>query len=89
MGITAIICIAAIVLVIIIVLTILLYNMMLLVNEVNKRLLLITKESIDKERSSQEELQDALIALEQMSNEQPITATAHINESFDDNDLDI
>jgi Mg2+/Co2+ transporter CorB len=89
MGITAIICIAAIVLVIIIVLTILLYNMMLLVNEINKRLLLITKESIDKERSSQEELQDALIALEQMSNEQPITTTAHINESFDDNDLDI
>ena len=89
MGITAIICIAAIVLVIIIVLTILLYNLMLLMNEVNKRLLLMTKESIDKERSTQEELQDALVALEQMSNEQPITPTVNMNESFDDNDLDI
>lgn len=89
MGITAIICIAAIVLVIIIVLTILLYNMMLLMNEVNKRLLLMTKESIDKERSTQEELQDALVTLEQMSNEQPVTPTVTMNESFDDNDLDI
>lgn len=89
MGITAIICIAAIVLVIIIVLTILLYNLMLLMNEVNKRLLLMTKESIDKERSTQEELQDALVALEQMSNEQPITPTVNMNESFNDNDLDI
>lgn len=89
MGITAIICIAAIVLIIIVVLTILLYNMMLLMNEVNKRLLLMTKESIDKERSTQEELQDALVALEQMSNEQPITPTVNMNESFDDNDLDI
>ncbi len=89
MGITAIICIAAIVLLIIIILTILLYNMMLLLNEVNKRLLLIAKESIDKERSTQEELQDALVALEQASNEQSVTITPNINESFNDDDLDI
>lgn len=89
MGITAIICIAVIVLAIIIILTILLYNMMLLLNEVNKRLLLIAKESIDNERSTQEELQDALVALEQASNEQPITTTSNTNESFNDDDLDI
>ena len=44
MGVTAIICIATIVLAIIIVLTILVYNQMLLLNEVNKRLLLFAKE---------------------------------------------
>lgn len=88
MGITAIVCIAAVVLGIVIVLTILVYNQMLLLNEVNKRLLLLAKDSIEKERTTQEELQDALLTIEQMSNEQqPQTP---LNETrFHDEDLDI
>lgn len=68
MGTVAIICIAAVVIIIVIILTILVYNQMLLLNEVNKRLLLMTKESIDRERSTMEELQEALVELERNSN---------------------
>ena len=42
---------------------------MLVTNEVNKRLLLITKESIDRERSTQEELQQALLELDRATQE--------------------
>ena len=42
---------------------------MLVNNEINKRLLLITKESIDKERSTQEELQAALLELDRATQE--------------------
>lgn len=85
------ICLTIIIVAIIIMLAILIYNQMLLLNEVNKRLLLMAKESIDKERMTQEELQEALVNLEHLSNEEPVTSQTYTNEtpSFDDNDLDI
>lgn len=90
MGITAIVCIAVVVLAIVIVLTILVYNQMLLTNEVNKRLLLMTKESIDKERSTQQELQDALVTMEQMAQDSQHSNTqAETPSGFQDDDLDI
>lgn len=89
MGIVAIICIAAVVLTIVIVLAVLVYNQMLLLNEINKRLLLMTKEAIEKERTTQEELQDALITLEQMSNEEVSKHTVNSEPGFHDEDLDI
>lgn len=92
MDVTAIICISVIVLLIVIVLTILVYNQMLLLNEVNKRLLLMAKESVDRERSTMEELQDALITIEQMSNDtsDKVTSNSHIdNSEFLDEDLEI
>ena len=55
---------------IVVIIAILLYNQMLLLNEVNKRLLLMTKESIDKERLTQEELNEALRQLDALTNEQ-------------------
>lgn len=90
MGVTAIICIASVVVVIVVILAILVYNQMLLLNEVNKRLLLMAKESVDKERSTMEELQEALLALEQQSNETPVqTETPDSINSYHDSDLDL
>ena len=92
MGIVAIICIAVVVLAIVIILTILVYNQMLLLNETNKRLLLLTKEAIDKERMTQEELQDALVTIEQMSNAGTTEIPQKTSEDlsgFHDEDLDI
>ena len=62
--------IAAFILVVIII-SILIYNQMLLLNEVNKRLLLLTQESIEKERQTQEDLTEALRALDEATNNQP------------------
>jgi cytoskeletal protein RodZ len=67
--IVCIIALAVVIVVILLLLGFLIYNQMLCVNEVNKRLLLITKESIDKERSTQEQLQEALIELDRATNE--------------------
>lgn len=68
-------CVALIIIVIII--AILLYNQMLLLNEYNKRLLLLAKESIEKERSTQEELTEALrqqdALANELNNQHPIT----------------
>lgn len=90
MGITAIVCLAFVVVVIVIILTILVYNQMLLLNEVNKRLLLMAKESVDKERSTMEELQQALVALEQQSNEPQVNIdTPDSINSYHDSDLDL
>lgn len=92
MGIVAIICIAALVMLIVIILAILVYNQMLLLNEMNKRLLLLTKEAIDKEHMTQEELQDALITIEQMSNQGTTEAQAKRSDTYNefrDEDLDI
>lgn len=65
-----VICLTVIVVAILVLLGILLYNQMLATNEVNKRLLLITKESIDKERSTKEELQASLIELERATQQE-------------------
>ena len=67
--IVCVIALTVIVAALLILLGILLYNQMLATNEVNKRLLLIAKESIDKERSTQEELQAALVELDRAANE--------------------
>ena len=63
----AIISIAVVVVVIVIILAIMFYNQMLLVNEINKRLLLIAKDAIDNERNTEDELQDALRELEEQA----------------------
>ncbi len=52
--------IAALAVIIVIILALVIYQQMLLLNEVNKRLLLMTKESIEKERYTMEELQHHL-----------------------------
>ena len=65
-----VIVLAAVIVCILVLLGILFYNQMLATNEVNKRLLLITKESIDRERSTQEELQEALLELDRATNEE-------------------
>ena len=43
-----------------VVLAVIIYNQMLLLNQVNKRLLVMTKESIEKERITMDELQERL-----------------------------
>lgn len=77
--ITLISILVAAIIIIVIVISILVYNQMLLLNEVNKRLLLLTQESIEKERQTQEDLTEALRALDEATagykqpvvNEQP------------------
>lgn len=81
-----IICIIAIsilIVCVIVLLGVLFYNQMLVTNEINKRLLLLTKESIDKERSSQEELNEALLELERQASAQSST-TPNENKLIED-----
>lgn len=52
-----------------IILAVVIYNQMLLLNQVNKRLLLMTKESIEKERMTMDELQERL---DEFESEYPI-----------------
>lgn len=51
---------ASLAVVVVVILSIIIYHQMLLINEVNKRLLLLTKESIEKERITMEELQSTI-----------------------------
>jgi hypothetical protein len=53
---------------IVVTLAVIVYNQMLLLNEVNKRLLLMTKESIEKERETLGDLEEALKNLDSMAN---------------------
>lgn len=71
--IVCIIAISILIVCVIVLLGVLFYNQMLVTNEINKRLLLLTKESIDKERSSQEELNEALLELERQASAQSST----------------
>lgn len=71
--IVCIIAISILIVCIIALLGVLFYNQMLVTNEINKRLLLLTKESMDKERSSQEELNEALLELERQASAQSST----------------
>ena len=83
--IVCVIALTVIVVALLVLLGILLYNQMLATNEVNKRLLLITKESIDKERSTQEELQAALVELDRATQEnQSPKAEEQNNDSADE-----
>jgi hypothetical protein len=52
-----------------IIMAVVIYNQMLLLNQVNKRLLLMTKESIENERMTMEELQTRL---DEFESEYPI-----------------
>lgn len=93
MGTVAIICIAAVVVVIVIVLTILVYNQMLLLNEVNKRLLLMAKESVDRERQTEADLQEALRQIDELTNNTQAVVPSEPDENFNphtfhDEDLD-
>lgn len=83
--ITCVIVLSVVIVCILVLLGILFYNQMLVTNEVNKRLLLITKESIDKERSTQEELQQALIELDRATQEnQSTTSSPNAGEAQDE-----
>jgi predicted amino acid dehydrogenase len=69
---------------IVVVLAIIVYNQMLLLNEVNKRLLLITRESIEKERQTLGDLEEALKNIESMSNDiKPTIKPTENEDSFD------
>lgn len=58
---TAVLICAVVALILIaVILAVIIYNQMLLLNQVNKRLLLMTKESIEKERLTMEEVQSRL-----------------------------
>lgn len=58
---TAVLIVAIVALILIaIIMAVVIYNQMLLLNQVNKRLLLMTKESIEKERMTMDELQERL-----------------------------
>ena len=69
---TAVLIVAIVALIFIsIILAVVIYNQMLLLNQVNKRLLLMTKESIEKERYTMEEVQQRLDEFEAEYSVQP------------------
>lgn len=77
----------------VIVLAALVYNYMLLTNQINKRLLVMTKESQEKERVTMEEYKATLEAFEK-SIDQPtlpedIPGTSQDEEQFDPHTYDI
>ena len=67
---TTVLIVAIIALILIaVIMAVVIYNQMLLLNQVNKRLLLMTKESIEKERMTMDELQTRL---DEFESEYPI-----------------
>ena len=94
--IACLVCLAFSVVGLAIVLGILIYNQMLLLNEVNKRLLLITTESIEKERITRDELNAALEELNDKvnGNQKEMTLNPEDDEepfnphTYHDSDLD-
>ena len=67
-----------------VVLAVIIYNQMLLLNQVNKRLLVMTKESIEKERITMDELQERLDEFEpEYPGQQKKTS---ITDNLDEND---
>ena len=82
--IATIIILAVVIVCILVLLGILFYNQMLANNEVNKRLLLITKESIDRERSTQEELQQALLELDRATQDNDQSGSGESTPTPDD-----
>lgn len=71
-----------------IVMAVVIYNQMLLLNQVNKRLLLMAKESIEKERLTMEELQERLDEFESEYPIQPKKTTVVDNLGEDDEVFD-
>ena len=86
---TAVLITAVIALILIaIILAIVIYNQMLLLNQVNKRLLLMTKESIEKERMTMDELQERLDEFESEYPIQPKKTTVIDDLGEDDEPFD-
>ena len=71
-----------------IIMAVVIYNQMLLLNQVNKRLLLMAKESIEKERLTMEELQERLDEFESEFPIQPKKTTVVDNLGEDDEVFD-
>lgn len=92
---TAVLIVAIVALILIsIILAVVIYNQMLLLNQVNKRLLLMTKESIEKERYTMEEVQQRLDEFEAEYPVQPKKtsvedALGENDEPFDPHTFDI
>lgn len=85
----AVLIVAVIALILIaIILAVIIYNQMLLLNQVNKRLLLMTKESIEKERYTMDELQTRLDEFEAEFNIQPKQTTVVDSLGKDDDPFD-
>lgn len=83
---TAIIISAIVALILItVILSIIIYNQMLLFNQINKRLLLMTKESIEKERYTIEEIDERLNEFEADQASTPKPAN-NINEALGEDD---
>ena len=86
---TAVLITAVIALILIaIILAIVIYNQMLLLNQVNKRLLLMSKESIEKERITMDELQERLDEFESEYPIQPKKTTVIDDLGEDDEPFD-
>lgn len=71
-----------------IIMAVVIYNQMLLLNQVNKRLLLMTKESIEKERMTMDELQERLDEFEAEHPNQPRKTTVVDNLGEDEEPFD-
>jgi len=80
---------AALAILIVVILAIMVYHQMLLLNELNKRLLLLAKDSIDNERNTMAELQEALTLLERTTQEQSSPSRKSKEGFAYDQDLDI
>ena len=86
---TSVLIVAIIALILIaVILAVVIYNQMLLLNQVNKRLLLMTKESIEKERYTMEELQQRLDEFEVEHPIKPTITTVVNNLGEDDEPFD-
>ena len=86
---TAVLITAIIALILIaIILAVVIYNQMLLLNQVNKRLLLMTKESIEKERLTMDEVQQRLDEFESEFPIQPKKTTVVDSLGEDDEPFD-
>lgn len=77
--------------IVLVTLAILIYNQMLLVNQLNKRLFLFAKESVDKERATMAEYQAALDQMESndIISEIPEEYKGALEEPFDPHNYDI
>ena len=71
-----------------IIMAVVIYNQMLLLNQVNKRLLLMAKESIEKERMTMDELQERLDEFEAEYPIQPKKTTVVDNLGEDEEPFD-
>jgi len=78
------ICLAVIVVAILLLFAFIIYHQMLLLNEVNKRLMLMTKESIERERLTQEEYTALLSNYQNSVNEQTTVQQEEALELIDD-----